>query len=201
MAGKAKTLTAEQFSKVLDYVVRTSTDPFRDAVVLLLSFRAGLRVAEIAGLTWIDVTDAFGAVRTSNLEVPRGIAKKGSGRIIPMQPELHEGLCILKEAMGPKRTRPRDPIVQSSARYATPNVPMQPNSLQRYISRLYTSMGLTGCSSHSGRRTFTTETARIANKHGCSLKDVQRLVGHKFIDTTEGYIEPSDTVADLVGAL
>lgn len=200
MAGKAKTLTNEQFNRVLAYTAEHSRHPFRDCVVLLLSFRAGLRVAEIAGLNWIDVTDAFGDVRTSNLEVPKGIAKKGSGRTVPMHPELREALCLLKEEMGPERTRPRDPIVRAASRYASV-CRVSPNSLQRYISRLYETMGLSGCTSHSGRRTFTTTAARIANKHGCSLKDVQRLVGHRFIDTTEGYIEPSDAVADLVGAL
>lgn len=201
MSGKAKTLTSEQFSRVLGYVVKYSREACRDAVILLLSFRAGLRVAEIAGLSWNDITDAFGEVRTDNLTVPNSIAKKGSGRTVPMHPELHEGLCRLKEAMGPQRTRRRDPVIQAAKPNISGDRRMRANTLQRYISRLYESMGLSGCSSHSGRRTFVTQTARLASLHGCSIKDVQRLAGHKYIDTTERYIEPSGTISDLVGAL
>lgn len=200
MAGKAKTLTSEQFSRVLHYVATTSRHPFRDCVILLLSFRAGLRVAEIAGLCWADVTDAFGDVRSDNLTIPRRIAKKGSGRTVPMHSELREALRILKEAAGANFARANEPVIRAlsprSGGFHT-----SPNSLQHYISRTYAALGLSGCSSHSGRRSFITQMSRITSLHGCSLRDVQHLAGHKFIDTTEGYIEPSDGVAAMVEAL
>lgn len=198
MAGKAKTLTNEQFGRVLHYVATTSRHPFRDCVILLLSFRAGLRVAEIAGLTWSDVTDAFGEVRSDNLTIPRRIAKKGSGRTIPMHAELREALSILKEA-APNFTRANVPVIRPASPHVTGHV--NPNTLQHYLSRTYASLGLSGCSSHSGRRTFITQMSRITNLHGCSLRDVQHLAGHHFLDTTEGYIEPSDGVAAMVKAL
>jgi integrase/recombinase XerC len=197
--AKAKTLTNEQFAHVLGYVARESRQPFRDCTILLLSFRAGLRVSEIAGLSWSDVTDAFGAVHPGILTVPSEIAKKGSGRMLPMHPELHEALTMLKEVMGPEFTRPADPVIRGSLRNGSYR--MRPNSLQRYISRTYAHLGLSGCSSHSGRRTFITTLSRRANDFGCSLRDVQHLAGHKFIDTTEGYIEPSTRVGAMVESL
>lgn len=196
MATKqAKTLTSEQVNRVLGYLDQRSKHPIRDVVGVLLSFKAGLRVAEIAGLRWRDVTDAFGELRADAFEVPDNIAKKGSGRAVPMHPTLHAALLWLR--LGTENDawlEPDQPILRSLDGLGQIN----PNSLQRYFGRLYAHLGLQGCSSHSGRRSFLTAAARAANTHGCSLRDVQRLAGHRDIETTERYVEASKTIRDLV---
>jgi len=53
---------------------------------------------------------------------------------------------------------------------------MTPLSIVVWFSRAYDALGLDGCSSHSGRRTFITRAARSVHKAGGSLRDVQ-LVG------------------------
>lgn len=198
--AKAKTLNSEQFQQVLDYVATTSRHPVRDCVVLLLSFKGGLRAAEIAGLDWENVTDAFGAIRKDAFEIPPYIAKKGHGREVPMHPDLYEGLCLLRDELGPELSKPTAPIIRSIHR-VNASGRVSPNAMQRYIGRLYDTMGLTGCSSHSGRRSFITTAARVAGQHDCSLRDVQAIVGHAYINTTQGYVEPSERIRSLVEAL
>jgi len=53
----------------------------------------------------------------------------------------------------------------------------------------YSDLGLAGCSSPSGRRTFLTMAAQKISLVGGSLRDVQSLAGHKSLQTTQRYIE------------
>ena len=64
---------------------------------------------------------------------------------------------------------------------------MRPDSVQIFFGRLYAALGLRGCSSHSGRRTFVTALAKKIVSAGGSLRDVQQLAGH----VTQRYIEGS----------
>ena len=57
----------------------------------------------------------------------------------------------------------------------------------------YADLGLIGCSSHSGRRTFITNAAKKITTVGGSLRDVQYLAGHSSLQTTERYIDYSET--------
>ena len=60
------------------------------------------------------------------------------------------------------------------------------NMFQSWYGRL----GLIGCSSHSGRRTFITETSKKdVSTVGGSLRDIQMMVGHQSLQTTQRHIE------------
>jgi integrase len=68
--------------------------------------------------------------------------------------------------------------------------------------RAFKNIGLKGCSSHSGRRTFVTRAARVVHKAGGSLRDVQLLAGHRSIQTTQRYIDgDSDAQRKLVAMI
>jgi integrase len=178
MAGRqAKIIRPAQMCVLLRHVRRYS-DPVRSRVIVLLSLKAGLRAAEITKLEWPMVLDATGKVSTS-IEIDDRIAKKGSGRRIPMHPILRSALCELRaisDGWGP--------IIVSQRGQA-----MRPNSIVNWFVTLYREVGFDGCSSHSGRRTFITQAARLTHRAGGSLRDVQLLAGHRSIDTTQGYID------------
>jgi integrase/recombinase XerD len=171
--------------------VHHSSHSARDRAIVLLSVRAGLRAAEIAKLDWSMVLDARGQV-ADTMTIRDAIAKKGSGRRIPMHPELRRALIRLNSI-----SEGSGPVVRSSHGGA-----MRPNSIVNWFVQLFAELGITGCSSHSGRRTFITTAARNAHRAGCSLRDVQLLAGHRSIETTQRYIDgDTDSQRKLVSLL
>jgi len=191
MAGKqAKILTDTQQWRLLTYA-STTLHLERDQVIVLLSVKAGLRAGEIARLTWDMVLDPSGDIAPV-MELRNSAAKKQSGRLIPIHPDLHDALTWWKS-----RTDPRGPVVRS-ARGSS----MHPVSIVNWFNRAYRAIGLEGCSSHSGRRTFITRAARLVHQAGGSLRDVQLLAGHRSIVTTQRYIDgDSDTQRRLVSLI
>ena len=157
--------------------------PERNRVMLLLSTKAGLRAKEIASLTWSMVTKADGEV-ADEAELTNSASKgKGGGRTIPLNRSLKEALVALHGSRG-GRIAPKHPVI-----YSERGKGMSAGSVTVWFHRLYSDLGLTGCSSHSGRRTFITRAARRVVEAGGSLRDVQQLAGHANLATTQRYIE------------
>jgi integrase len=178
MRGKqAKVLSNDNLDDLMLFA-ETSRHPLRNKVIVLLSTKAGLRAGEIARLTWAMVTDPTGAIGTV-LEMPDHATKKRSGRTIPLHEDLRTALAAWRAATGSA-----GPVIVSER-----GGPMTPQSIVVWFAQAYRAIGLEGCSSHSGRRTFITRAARLVHRAGGSLRDVQLLAGHRSIQTTQRYIE------------
>jgi len=187
---QAKILSADHINDLLHFADNTR-QPVRNRVIVLLSVKAGLRAAEIAQLTWPMILNAVGEV-ADTIELEDRIAKKRSGRRIPIHQDLKDALRHLT-----RKSRATGPIIQSQRGKA-----MTPLSIVVWFNRAYSALGLAGCSSHSGRRTFITKAARSVYRAGGSLRDVQILAGHRSIQTTQRYIEgDSDAQRRLVSLI
>jgi integrase len=178
MRGKQAKILSDDNLEDLLLVAETSRHPLRNRVIVLLSAKAGLRAGEIAHLTWQMVTDPTGAIGTT-IELPDHAAKKGSGRNMPLHRDLRRALTELRAT-----TQEIGPVIVSER-----GGPMTPQSIVIWFANAYRLIGLDGCSSHSGRRTFITRAARLAHHAGGSLRDVQLLAGHRSIQTTQRYID------------
>lgn len=179
MAGRqAKTIAPVQQDVLLEHV-RGRKDALRSRVIILLSLRAGLRACEMAKVEWSMVLDPHGKVSHS-LELEDRVAKKKHGRRIPLHRELRIALVALLR----RTPRPVGPVIVSRK-----GDHMRPNSIVNWFVTLFKEIEFAGCSSHSGRRTFITTTAKKTHLAGGSLRDVQLLAGHKSLLTTQAYIE------------
>jgi integrase len=178
MPGRqAKILSKDNADDLLVFA-STTRYPWRDHLIVLLSVKAGLRAAEIANLTWEMVLNPTGEIGPA-IELHDRAAKKSGGRLIPIHPELREALSDLR-----RRTKAAGPVVRSQR-----GGPMSPVSIVNWFAKAYRAIGLQGCSSHSGRRTFITRAARLVHHAGASLRDVQLMAGHRSIQTTQRYID------------
>ncbi len=150
--------------------------------MILLSVKAGLRAGEIAQLTWAMITDSNGEIGET-IELPGAVAKYGSGRRLPLHEDIRRALqCLQRQTVG--KSIAEGPVIRSLR-----GGHMSPKAVVNWFHALYAELGLEGCSSHSGRRTFITNAAKLVHRAGGSLRDVQLLAGHRSIQTTEGYIE------------
>jgi integrase/recombinase XerD len=191
MAGKQAKLLANQHIVELLTFARCSRYPCRNRIIVLLSVKAGLRAGEIAKLTWEMLLDPTGDVGTT-IELLDKAAKKGSGRRIPLHKDLRNALVHWRT-----QTPGIGAVVPSER-----GGPMRPLSIVTWFAGAYRTLGLAGCSSHSGRRTFITRAARMVHKAGGSLRDVQLLAGHRSIQTTQRYIDgDSDAQRKLVSLI
>lgn len=187
---QARTVTNAQLTKALK-ACKTLRHPLRNKIIILLSFKAGLRAGEIAQLEWPMLLNAQGKIATT-LYLPGSITKYCRARRIPIHPDLKAALLSLGCTTGFT-----GPVVLSERGKA-----MTAKSVVNWFNNLYKQAGLEGCSSHSGRRTFVTQAARLVHKSGGSLRDVQLLAGHQSIVTTQRYIDgDSDAQRRLVRLL
>ena len=191
MPGRqAKILSDQQVQDLLCFA-DTTRHPDRNRLMILLSIKAGLRAGEIAKLTWEMLVDGEGNLANS-IELCDFAAKKRSGRRIPIAPILRDALLEWKD-----HHNSTGAVVRSER-----GGQMNPVSIVNWFAVAFCAVGLDGCSSHSGRRTFITRAARLVHRAGGSLRDVQLLAGHQSIQTTQRYIDgDSDAQRKLVSMI
>jgi integrase len=177
LAKQAKTLSKHQIA-LTNALLQQSRYPTRNQVIFLLSVKAGLRAKEIACLTWDMITDAEGNLGSA-IHLRDDASKGNSGRIIPLNKELRAALETLQKERG------SSPFVIATERSEKASAA----AIVNLFAHWYGAVGLRGCSSHSGRRTFITNAARKISTVGGSLRDVQMLAGHRALGTTQRYIE------------
>ena len=122
------------------------------------------------------------------------VSKGNSGRVIPLNSELKDKLLELYEIE--KVSNRHFDINTSKVIRTERSQSTSPQSIVNLFSRWYSDMGFIGCSSHSGRRTFITNLSKKISVVGGTLRDVQSLVGHKNLQTTQRYIE-SDSESQM----
>lgn len=179
LGKQAKALNPKQIEALIHHV-STLRSGLRNQVIVLLSFRAGLRAKEVANLRWSMIVGPDGNL--GDCIHLTDVASKGrSGRIIPINRELRSALINLHQQNG-KRLSEWVITTERSDRTS-------PQAIVNLFQRWYRDLGQIGCSSHSGRRTFITNAARKISTVGGSLRDVQQLAGHTSLQTTQRYIE------------
>ena len=181
---QSKVLNKKQIEMVSTYL-RSKRNGLRNQTIFLLSIKCGLRAKEIAELRWKEVCHSGGGI-DENINLTNKTSKGRSGRIIPLNKDVKNNLTELLE----EHTKFRSFDVNTSSVIRTErSLSTSSQSIVNMFQKWYSTLGLIGCSSHSGRRTFITETSKKISLVSGSLRDVQMMVGHSSLQTTQRYID------------
>ena len=184
LTKQAKTLNKSQIDAVRGYL-RGRRNGLRNDTMFLLSVKAGLRAKEIANLKWNMVVDSDGEVGEF-LNITNQASKgKSSGRAIFLHKDIKRNLVEMLDSG--KIDVNNDYVIQSERSKSVSS-----QVVINFFHTLYKKLGIVGASSHSGRRTFITETSRKISSVGGSLRDIQYLAGHSNLQTTQRYIESDE---------
>ena len=184
LGKQAKTLNRTQIKMISEFLLNNRYG-LRDQTIFYFSVKCGLRSKEIANLNWSMVMNSDGSVG-DYLNLPNASTKGNGGRVVPLNKDLKLNLIkLLKEHSSFQHFSPSTSAIIRTERSKSTSSQAIVNMFQRWYGRL----GLIGCSSHSGRRTFITETSKKISTVGGSLRDIQMMVGHSSLQTTQRYIE------------
>ena len=173
----AKSLTAIELQQVLAYIAENSFAQ-RNRLMLMCTVAAGMRVSEVSGLLIGDVRNADGTIR-SEVFLSAERVKHNHARTVYINTRLQQELA---EYVAERKWHDNSQPLFSTNRGI--RCAFSANTLTQHFHYLYRRAGITGASSHSGRKTFLTSLA----SQGISVFVLASLAGHKSITTTQKYV-------------
>lgn len=207
--AKARSLSKSEMNRALDICFLLS-NPTQKRAILSLSF-SGLRVTELTRLTVEDVMTKKGRLKDElylRSEITKGCKPRTvrlSERTLKILSEyiehrLHNQIGISIKNQTYKGLNPRSKLILSSRGYGyslkaksrlmidgTEKIYYSNDTVEALIRKIYSSCGLHGASSHSGRRSLGT----ALNKRGVELEAISRILGHSDVQVTLEYIDIS----------
>ena len=185
LGKQAKILTKKQIDQLIWYVGTLAAALAQRSDRVCLSVKQVFVRKRSLALTWSMITDADGDIGTS-IHLTDKASKGRGGRVIPLNMQLRLKLADLLEQ---ERQHHRFDLATSHVIRTERSEKTSPQAIVNMFASWFDDVGLMGCSSHSGRRTFITSAARKISSVGGSLRDVQMLAGHSSLAVTQRYIE------------
>jgi integrase/recombinase XerC len=173
--GIPKPLSVEKAAAVVDGGAAVALDwiAARDSAVLLLLYGSGLRISEALG---IARRDAPGAGR----ETLRVVGKGGKERLVPVLPVTQEAVSRYL-ALCPHALTADGPLFLGAK-----GGRLSPRIVQLLMERLRGALGLPDTATpHALRHSFATHLLSA----GADLRQIQELLGHASLSTTQVYTE------------
>jgi integrase/recombinase XerC len=173
--GVPKPLTVEKARAVVDGGMAAGLDWIvaRDIAVLLLLYGSGLRISEALGLRMKDAP-------TRDRDVLRITGKGGKERAVPVLPVAIEAIARYLELL-PWPSEPVGPLFIGAK-----GGPLSPRLIQLAMQRMREELSLPDTATpHALRHSFATHLLAT----GADLRQIQELLGHASLSTTQVYTE------------
>ena len=206
--NKAKVLTPAELKKLL-HALALTRNPKRNRLIVWLLFGAGLRITEVACIRIQDVLWPSGNLVT-DMRIPAKYCKGNkAGHVFFYARQLQQALEAYLTVRIQKKLRttnspeyrgldPFSPLILSENRqgyslklkkrrdkHGEIREYWAADTLQELVTNWGKKFGITGFSSHSGRRTLATRLSR----KGVSEEMLQTLLRHEDPDTIYDYVD------------
>ncbi len=173
--GIPRPLSPEKAAAVVDGGMAADLDwiAARDAAVLLLLYGSGLRISEALGIAHRDAP-------IEGREILRIAGKGGKERLVPVLP-ITQAAVTRYLALCPYPLTPDGPLFLGAK-----GGPLGPRIVQLLMERLRGALGLPDTATpHALRHSFATHLLSA----GADLRQIQELLGHASLSTTQVYTE------------
>jgi len=173
--GIPKPLSVEKAAAVVDGGMAAELDwiAARDAAVLLLLYGSGLRISEALGIARREAP-------TGERQVLRVVGKGGKERLVPVLPVTQAAVSRYL-ALCPYPLAPDGPLFLGAK-----GGPLSPRIVQLLMERMRGALGLPDTATpHALRHSFATHLLSA----GADLRQIQELLGHASLSTTQVYTE------------
>ncbi len=170
-----KPLTVEKAREVVEGGMAADLDwvSARDIAVLLLLYGSGLRISEALGIKAKDMP-------TPDRDVLRIVGKGGKERAVPVLPVTVAAIGRYR-GMVPYTLEPNGPLFLGAK-----GGPLSPRLIQLAMERLREELSLPDTATpHALRHSFATHLLST----GADLRQIQELLGHASLSTTQVYTE------------
>ena len=174
--GRAKVLTSDQVDQVINFL----PSALHKTIALTLRI-SGARISEVIQLRWEDLDK-------EELQFPREITKKQlDTREIPIEEDYYNQMMIWKsEWAALKGHQPSKKDYIFPGRFVGSHI--QSRTFMYAHEEALERAEITKATTHSYRRTQLSQL----HKKGVPLRVVQKLSGHRSLDTLQRYLEVSD---------
>jgi integrase/recombinase XerD len=177
--AQAKSLTQNEIDQILRYI-GSKKFGYRDRVMFLMTVWSGMRVKEVSSLRICDVVGPDGKVLAEiRLSAEQTKGKHSRTVFLPEKLRIEIAQYLKDKCLK---------FPELALFYSSTGRPFTPNTLCQHFYWLYKNSGVSGASSHSGRKTFLTT---LANK-GISIHILASLAGHRSIAVTNRYLTAND---------
>ena len=144
----------------------------RDRLILLTFYTTGVRLAELVGLDWEEVS-----LTEDQLKVT---GKRDKQRIIPFGRELHDAFVAYRSRLAMMNLNDGGPVFVNPKTGERITRTKVQDVVRQYLSQVTT---LKKRSPHVLRHSFATSMLN----HNADLQSVKELLGHESLSTTEIY--------------
>ena len=174
-----RALTIEE-EKRLIRIISERKHTERDLVIIRFPLETGLRLREVAGLNWQDVSSMHEDI-LNRFKLRPEIAKRQKSRIVELNRHIRMELEAYRKWYSREFHQTTGPLFISRIGRR-----LSPRQIERIADKWFQLAGIDGVTYHGLRHTFAVKVNRCS-KYG--VEAARRLLGHARLETTRLYVD------------